>query len=74
MTGGTIMISTLTVSGSPNNPYKKTFLCDTIEDINLLPHINSQDVDSCAAGSTAVILKPSFCVYMLNNSDEWCKI
>lgn len=68
------MVSTLTVSGFSNNTYKKTFLCDTSEDIKSLPHNSSEGTEYCAAGSTAIVLKPVFCVYMLNNNNEWCKI
>lgn len=67
------MISTLSVSGNVNNILIKTFLCDTEEDVSSLPHINSKN-NCCAAGSTAVCISPTLCVYMLNNNDEWCKI
>lgn len=42
------------------------YVCDTVDDLILLP--------LCAMGSTAIVLEESVAVYMKNSRGEWVKL
>lgn len=42
------------------------YVCDTVDDLILLPR--------CAMGSTAIVLEKPAAVYIKNSQDEWVKL
>lgn len=60
--------------GLRNGVYNyKLFVCDTEDDLDLLPTTTqrTEDKDVCSAGSEAIVIAGRK-RYMLNTEDEWC--
>lgn len=68
------MISITKIADEINSSLKKTFLCDSEDDIQDLPNMKSSGDKACAAGSEAIVLSPSLKIYVLNNKNEWVLI
>lgn len=49
-----------------SSDYEKEFICDSEEDIAVLPE--------CSPGSMAIVAKEGMPIYMKNASGEWVKV
>ncbi len=73
----------ITINGKPNSHKQKEFICNTEDEIALLPKSDTKGTfldpndtfgnEPCAIGSIALVCETS-AVYMLAPNNEWIKI
>ena len=61
------MAFSLIQEGSQSNIPTRTYICDSDEDVAMLP----TDIQP---GSTAIVVGTSLIVYVLNNAKQWKKV